>query len=127
MATTEQKTAKIAADADRNNRGGAAPGTVADSTVKGQEGNGGQGKAGRKPMCKADLGNGAFCELNKGHTGEHRTIVLTSDELSGGFLSDAEIASVVTVRSGVPDEKQLAVNAEVDKVFKEWLKRGGNP
>jgi len=124
-ATKAQAQVKDAPVAPEQNRGGAQSASEQASEQAGKE------TRGRKELCKADLGNGATCELPKGHPTDgpnngHRTIILTAEELTGEFLSDDEIAQVAR-SAGVPDEKQVMVNQQIDRAWQEWLRRGGKP
>jgi hypothetical protein len=78
---------------------------------------------GRKAMCKADLGNGAVCELNKDHSGDHQAIDLTEKDLALEFMPEDEVNQIVrSVAERSPAQK--TIDANIHAVHAEWVKQG---
>ncbi|MGI0133943.1 MAG: hypothetical protein ACREBW_03175 [Candidatus Micrarchaeaceae archaeon] len=84
---------------------------------------------GRKVTCKADLGNGATCELYKDHADTngkptpHQAIDLTEQDLALEFMPADEIQNIVrSVAERSPAQK--AVDANIHAVHAEWVKQG---
>ena len=84
---------------------------------------------GRKAMCKADLGNGAVCELNAGHADKdgkptpHVAIDITDTDLNMEFLPADEVAGI-TRSVAERSDAQKAIDRNVDQVHKAWLESG---
>lgn len=83
---------------------------------------------GRKPLCGEDLGNGAKCELPKGHDPKmpHTAIEITDDDLTAEFVPANEVPTVVR-STAVRSPEQLKVDDAVEQNYQEWRKAGSKP
>lgn len=106
------------ANQNRNGRTGTAMTATAEETTT---------TRGRKPLCGHDLGNGAKCELDKGHDPkmQHTTIDITDDDLEAEFIPADEVPTVVKSTAVRPPE-QLKVDDAVEKNYQEWRSAGSH-
>jgi hypothetical protein len=79
--------------------------------------------AGRKALCKADMGNGDTCGLWKNHDGEHNTLAFDLSELDDEEMTPEEIAAIsVAERSA----DQVAIDEKVAANYAAWVKAGSD-
>jgi len=87
--------------------------------------------SGRKAVCNADMGEAGKCALWLGHADAdgnptpHDSLDISDDDLESEFMAEDEIADVV-VSPAVRDKRQLKVDADLDKNYQEWVRRGSD-